>query len=160
MFPPLWGQNAWDLLHIQAMSYNPNDDGAKVHMRNFYTSMMNTLPCPKCRTDAIAYIEQYPIQLESRASLVFWVHSFHNHVNARLGKYVMTADESQQRLQGLTSIARARSLQRDGALNAQYQTRTTSAESRLSFMYKIVSGIAMLVVALVICLVYMYCYKL
>jgi hypothetical protein len=47
---------------------------------------LENLPCPECRRHSLEYIQQDPPDLSSSQALQVWAWSFHNNVNARLGK--------------------------------------------------------------------------
>ena len=87
-----WGPCAWNTLHVTAHNFphHPTDeDRKKTH--TFLFLFANHLPCPTCRehflgllTDGMPKPSSGP--LETRKSLIVFLHDAHNEVNRRRGK--------------------------------------------------------------------------
>ena len=90
----VWGPKAWHWLHLQAINYpeNPSKvDRTSMFMR--FWSFIHTLPCSECRAHAVSYIQKFPPDFSSSRQFQVWAWRFHNTVNYRLGKPLMTASE-------------------------------------------------------------------
>ena len=94
--PKIWGPSAWKFLHSVTLSYPqvPNDDD-KYHYLQFFDHLRAVLPCQLCRDNYNKYWYEYPLtqHIYSREALSKWFLAYHNKVNERLGKSVMTYDE-------------------------------------------------------------------
>lgn len=94
-----WGPNAWSHLHTLAFLYpsspTPKD---KSNMYSFVVAFANTIPCDKCRQHFLAMIQSdidrgeesriFVSQDIFARATVRW----HNTVNERLGKPIITYD--------------------------------------------------------------------
>lgn len=83
----IWGSHAWLFLHTITLNYpeNPNKFD-KEKYKNFFENLGNVIPCEVCKDHYKKNIKKYPIQLETRESLVKWLHNIHNLVNIKNGK--------------------------------------------------------------------------
>jgi hypothetical protein len=84
MNPNIWGPHAWFFLYSTALAYpeNPTDSDKK-NYNNFYMSIMNVLPCLKCRMHYSENIKKHPLTediLNSKKLLFKWLHLLHNEV--------------------------------------------------------------------------------
>ena len=95
----LWGPSAWNFIHYTALAYpdNPSEED-KENYKNFYYSLRNTLPCPKCSNNYIKNIQELPIDnsLNSKEDLFRWTVDIHNMVNNELGKENMNYEQAFQ----------------------------------------------------------------
>ena len=75
--PEIWGPHYWFFLYTMALSYplNPND----VSKRKYYDFIQNLPLTP---------------YLDSRESMIKWVHFIHNKINVYLGKPELTYYEA------------------------------------------------------------------
>lgn len=95
----VWGPPFWFTLHNSAASYpiNPSSHCAK-RMKGFILGIPIMLPCDKCKVHATSYIDNHHDQLDkivsSRDELFSFFVSFHNSVNERNGKAVMSKEDA------------------------------------------------------------------
>lgn len=87
--PEVWGPHFWFFINTIALNYpnNPND----VTKKKYYEFIQNLplfIPVEKISNDFDKLLELYPISpyLDSRKSLVEWVHFIHNKINEKLEK--------------------------------------------------------------------------
>lgn len=87
MITAVWGDICWDYCFLVCLSYadNPNQDQQN-SMSQFFTYLVQTLPCPSCSNHAQAYILKNPPRVESKTAMVEWLVAFHNMVNIGTGK--------------------------------------------------------------------------
>jgi hypothetical protein len=95
--PLLWGSHGWKFMHYITMCYpkNPTYE-QKEHMRNFFSSVQNILPCATCKENFKKKIKIRPLNdevLSSNDTLVKWLVDIHNDVNKTLGKKVVKYSE-------------------------------------------------------------------
>ena len=95
--PAIWGPHYWFFLHTIAHTYpeTPN----KATKRKYYDLIQNMpvfLPIGSMGSRFSDLINKYPVTpyLDSRASLIRWMHFIHNKINASLGKEEITLLES------------------------------------------------------------------
>jgi len=101
MYPPLWGKYYWNVLHLIAYTYDPNE---KDKILVLIGNLISTLPCRYCSYHAIIYVYQNPIDLSSRETLMAWMNNFHNEVNRRTNKPVFTYEENVAATESLLNI--------------------------------------------------------
>lgn len=87
--PTVWGPPFWFTLHTIAMTYpnNPND----ITKKKYYEFIQNLplfIPVEQIGNDFNKLLEEYPITpyLDSRKSLVKWMHFIHNKINEKMEK--------------------------------------------------------------------------
>lgn len=92
-----WGPRAWYWLHTSAIYY-PAHPTAAAHSTMFarFWSFVQNLPCPECRLHAIQYAREYPPDFSGTDRFQTWAWRFHNAVNHRLGKPLLSAEEYRQ----------------------------------------------------------------
>ena len=91
-----WGPNAWSLIHYTALAYpSQPTDVDKENYKNFYYSLQNTLPCPKCALNYQRHLKDIPIDeaLVDPEELFKWTIDIHNEVNKELGKRKYSYEE-------------------------------------------------------------------
>tara|TARA_B100000745_G_C20114923_1_gene381648 strand:+ start:718 stop:1128 length:411 start_codon:yes stop_codon:yes gene_type:complete len=94
MYPSNWGSHAWIFLHTISFDYPDNPSlNDKLLYKNFFHSLKNILPCPKCKKHYEINIKKYPIQLNSRLDLIHWLIKIHNEVNKSLHKKIYSFNE-------------------------------------------------------------------
>lgn len=82
---------------------NPTDLD-KLHYYEYIMAMQYVLPCSKCRKHMAEYLKKYPLTSEvlaNRDSLVKWGIDFHNVVNNRTGKPMLTYDQAMAQIKSL-----------------------------------------------------------
>lgn len=89
-----WGPSAWHFLHTISFTYSETpSDADKQNMYAFLHAFAQILPCKKCRIEFTEYITKHVTHsselLDSRESLIQFIHEAHNHVNMRLGKPIV-----------------------------------------------------------------------
>lgn len=89
-----WGPRHWHRLHMTAIHYpiQPTEKERETTFKTFW-SFIQQLPCPECRQHTIAYLRNHPLNLTNSQQFQTWAWQFHNAVNKRLSKPIMTADE-------------------------------------------------------------------
>lgn len=94
--PSIWGPHFWFFLHTLAMSYphHPNT----VTKKKYYELFQNLplfIPVESIGNDFSKLLDEYPITayLDSRDSLIKWMHFIHNKINEKLEKPKITINE-------------------------------------------------------------------
>tara|TARA_Y100000310_G_scaffold332725_1_gene408842 strand:+ start:841 stop:1182 length:342 start_codon:yes stop_codon:yes gene_type:complete len=91
-----YGPGYWAAMHID--SFNAKSFEQKIVAANTIARLITTFPCFKCRKHATEYASQHPlihpINDGDQLSLFRWVWTFHNFVNARLGKQTVSFEEA------------------------------------------------------------------
>jgi hypothetical protein len=95
--PAIWGPHYWFFLHTVAHTYPESPD--KAIKRKYYDLIQNMplfLPIGTMGNRFSDLINKYPVTpyLDSRESLIRWMHFIHNKINASLGKEEITLLES------------------------------------------------------------------
>jgi fumarate reductase subunit C len=95
--PKVWGPHYWFVLHTIAMSYpiKPND----VIKKKYYDFIQNIplfLPIEDIGNNFSKLLDKYPVTpyLDSRQSLVRWVHFLHNKINAALNLPILSLEQA------------------------------------------------------------------
>jgi len=88
-----WGTPTWFFFHSFLHHINPQvyiDNRDQIKM--FITCICNSLPCPDCTEHAKKYLKQHMnnAALKDKESCKIFLYTFHNSVNARLGKAKFT----------------------------------------------------------------------
>ena len=97
--PEVWGSSFWMVLHISSMTYPASPSPIyKNRMKNFITGIPVMLPCEVCKHHADIYINKIWNKLDyivsSRDELFKFFVDFHNEVNKRNGKKVLSYQEA------------------------------------------------------------------
>ena len=95
--PSVWGPFFWHTIHITALSYPSEPSYAnKRAAKEFFESLGQLIPCPKCREHYQQHLQRIPISphLDRRADLFRWTVNLHNEVNKTVGKPPVTEIES------------------------------------------------------------------
>ena len=107
--PKICGPPYWFTLHISA-AYYPYvaNDIVKEKIKNKILAIPYDLPCPDCRTHALAFIEE---QRENLDKIVYGRHSLgkfyvdlHNYVNRRYGKKEWVYEEAYKMYSGNSQL--------------------------------------------------------
>ena len=93
--PEIWGPSFWFTLHNSALGYPEHPTNhVKERMKSFLHGLPIMLPCEKCYHHAIDYLETRKSDIDeivsSRNSLFNFFVDFHNHVNRRNNKMLLT----------------------------------------------------------------------
>ena len=97
--PDLWGPSQWIALHFSAVGYEDTPSNiTKQAMKNRIKALPYEIPCEKCRSHCLAYVESADIEtaVSSRENLFKFYFDFHNKVNTRLGKGVLNYDRAKE----------------------------------------------------------------
>jgi hypothetical protein len=94
--PTVWGPHFWFFLHTLAMSY-PHHPNA-VTKKKYYELILNLplfIPVESIGKDFEKLLDEYPVTayLDSRESLIRWMHFIHNKINEKLEKPKITLNE-------------------------------------------------------------------
>tara|TARA_B100000902_G_scaffold395134_1_gene453031 strand:+ start:5820 stop:6284 length:465 start_codon:yes stop_codon:yes gene_type:complete len=91
--PEIWGPHYWFFLYTLALSYplSPNDVSKKKYY-DFIQNLPLFIPVPDIGNTFSRYLDRYPVTpyLDSRESMIKWVHFIHNKINIYLGKPEVT----------------------------------------------------------------------
>ena len=94
--PNIWGPHFWFFLHTIAFNYphHPNDVNKKKYY-DFIQNLSAFIPVESIATDFSNLLNEYPITpyLDSRDSLVRWMHFIHNKINEKLEKPKITFND-------------------------------------------------------------------
>lgn len=103
--PEIWGPALWSTLHTMTFNYPQNPtDAEKQQYYQFFQALQYVLPCDSCRKHYGKGITQtYPIQpaLKNRDTLSRWLVMFHNVVNQRLGKPIVSYESVKHKYETL-----------------------------------------------------------
>lgn len=95
--PAIFGPGTWIVSHVLGLV--SDQSGMKKDYRFFSLyiyRMVHALPCGECRKHAVKYFDEFPIPKSKDAGSLFeWTVTFHNTVNKRLNKPIMTMTEAQ-----------------------------------------------------------------
>ena len=94
--PTVWGPHFWFFLHTLALSY-PHHPNA-VTKKKYYELIQNLplfIPIESNGNGFEKLLDEYPVTayLDSRESLVKWLHFIHNKINEKLEKPKITLNE-------------------------------------------------------------------
>ena len=93
-----WGNQGWNWLHLTAINYsqNPTPIDKKIIIERI-TKFVYRLPCADCKSHAIKYFQDNPISVANSNDLQYWTWRFHNFVNYRLNKPLMSYKDYEQK---------------------------------------------------------------
>jgi hypothetical protein len=93
-----WGNQGWNWLHLTAINYsqNPSPEDKKIIVDRI-TKFIYRLPCADCQLHAIKYLRENPINVVNSNELQHWAWRFHNFVNFRLNKPLMSFKDYEQK---------------------------------------------------------------
>lgn len=89
-----WGPKLWNFIHACSFAFpqNPTPEEKKA-----FTGLLDSLrvlvPCPDCRNHYTTYLDKVPPPVDCGEELQKWLIDFHNNVNARIGKDVVSPSE-------------------------------------------------------------------
>ena len=96
-----WGTSGWRFLHCVTFAYPEEPTSTeRLHMYLFLQSIGHVLPCRRCRTHCIAYMEANlrsvaAPALQNRKSLTRFLVDMHNDVNLRLKRPTRSLEDVQ-----------------------------------------------------------------
>jgi hypothetical protein len=92
--PSVWGPKRWRKGHLLAIRYAavPTECERAQAFMDFWT-LIHNLPCSECRKHATQYARRYPPDFSSSRGYQLWFWRFHNAVNRRLKKKIVSWDE-------------------------------------------------------------------
>jgi hypothetical protein len=87
--PSIWGPHFWFFLHTLSLSY-PHHPNA-ITKKKYYELIQNLplfIPVEEIGNNFVKLLDKYPVSsyLDSRESLVKWMHFIHNKINEKLEK--------------------------------------------------------------------------
>lgn len=93
----IWGPHYWFVLHSIAITYplKPNESTKRKYY-DFFHNLPLFIPVTEIGNSFSNILDNYPITpyLDSRESLIKWVHFIHNKINFSLGIKEITLEES------------------------------------------------------------------
>lgn len=91
----VWGPPTWQLIHCMAVKAKDTMTPAQVQeLMRVIERIVSNLPCPVCSTHAKSYFKQNNyLRLTTLEQLRYFLFVFHNNVNVRLKKSVITYEE-------------------------------------------------------------------
>lgn len=92
-----WGPLFWYMIHLVAFNYPVNPTAKnKKHVILFYELIYKLLPCPICQKHYLKWLQTYPVKLfvGTRKHLALWTVRFHNNVNKRKNKEIISHPEA------------------------------------------------------------------
>lgn len=94
--PNVWGPHFWFFLHTLAISY-PHHPNA-ITKKKYYELIQNLplfIPVESNGNDFIKLLDAYPVTayLDSRETLIKWMHFIHNKINEKLEKPKISINE-------------------------------------------------------------------
>lgn len=109
--PNVWGPAFWFTLHNGAVKYPDNaSDICKERMKNFILGMPVMIPCEVCADHATAHIESNYHRLDeivsTRTNLFNFFVDFHNYVNKRYNKPIMSYEDAYKLYTSPVSVAK------------------------------------------------------
>ena len=85
-------------MHLQALHSNGRDRKKVAQYVELVERIIENFPCPRCRKHASVYLSKHPITdpelARDKEGLFKWSWTFHNAVNARLGKEYIDYDQA------------------------------------------------------------------
>ena len=101
LFPGVWGPAQWMTLHMQAECYPLKPDAKRQkQMLDYMKNLCPNLPCPGCSGHCDTYTTEHPPDVSSRHALKKYFFDFHNAVNKRTNKRVLSYEEAEEAVRG------------------------------------------------------------
>jgi hypothetical protein len=109
--PSVWGQAFWFTLHNGSSKYPISASPFTINrMKGFINGIPTMLPCPECKIHANNHIEKNKNNLDDicsgRMKLFKFFVDFHNIVNKKYNKPIITVDEAYSIYDGSVSVTR------------------------------------------------------
>jgi hypothetical protein len=91
----VWGPVTWRLLHMMVLKANDNLTPTQIiELKNIILRILTNLPCPYCTSHAMAHITSSNYKsIQNVADLRVFMFQFHNKVNQRLNKNLITYEQ-------------------------------------------------------------------
>ena len=91
----VWGPITWRLLHMMVLKVNDNITPTQIiELKNIILRILSNLPCPYCASHAMAHITSSNYKsIQNVSDLRIFMFQFHNKVNQRLNKPLITYEE-------------------------------------------------------------------
>jgi hypothetical protein len=89
--PECFGPALWASIHTIIRAFQPTPAG-QVALRAYMTALGELFPCARCAEHVRAAVKTMPTH--STAAALQWSVDFHNDVNARIGKPVLTYEQA------------------------------------------------------------------
>ncbi len=91
MDPKIWGKPMWSSLLNIAKVYPERPSSSDMNnYKIFFTILGSVLPCYACRKNYKNHLRKIPIQLQSRESLIKWLHKIYNQTQLESKKKEVT----------------------------------------------------------------------
>ena len=97
--PSIWGPPIWFYLHSNAAKYPPCASLVRAsRMKDLIVKIPGMVPCSVCKAHAAYYIRNTDLDdvCEGREKLFNWFVDFHNAVNARHNKRIVSYTEAKK----------------------------------------------------------------
>jgi hypothetical protein len=109
--PEIWGPSFWFMLHNGASKYPISASPIQSdRMKSFILGLPVMIPCEKCKEHATSYIENNYKNLDkicnSRSNLFEFFVNFHNRVNERYEKPLMSVENALKLYSGNVQISK------------------------------------------------------
>jgi hypothetical protein len=94
----VWGPATWKLLHTMVLKINNDASVTQINdLKSILLRIVSNLPCPYCTSHAVSYFTNSNYKLiQNITDLRYFIFTFHNNVNKRLNKPVITYEEHLQ----------------------------------------------------------------
>ena len=94
----VWGPATWKLLHTMVLRVDNNiTNNQFIELKNIILRILHNLPCPYCTAHALSYIASSNYKgINNISDLRFFIFNFHNNVNKRLNKPLISYEEHVQ----------------------------------------------------------------
>lgn len=90
-----WGNITWKLFHTLCVKIKEDSLNIIPELLNEFYIICNNLPCPECSEHAVNYFRNINIKhLNSKKDLCIIMNDFHNSVNIRINKPVLSLNDS------------------------------------------------------------------
>lgn len=99
-----WGPSTWDFMHLIAHSIDDNSTVGEINVvYTFIYRICLTLPCPDCVSHAKIFLQEVRFNsLNTAEKLRQFLYMFHNAVNKRLGKRMISYIEVCEKYKNIT----------------------------------------------------------
>lgn len=92
-----WGPRLWKFLHACTFAFPENPTPEQTRgFEQLLQALQIILPCPECKLHFSAHLNECPPEATCGATLQKWLVDFHNKVNSRLNKPVVTLADAAQ----------------------------------------------------------------
>lgn len=95
--PEIWGPHFWFFLQCAAIHYPRNPpEMLKKKYYNLFENLPLFIPHEKIGDDLIKLFDEYPVgpYLDSKESLLKYIHFIHNKINTKIGKPIVSYEEA------------------------------------------------------------------